>query len=288
MRAVNRDELACAFLAMGHGTCVVIELPGGQTVLYDAGSIGSPEGASRSVASYLWSRGITRIDAIVLSHADIDHFNAIPGLLKRFSVGGIYVSPFMFDEPTGNVLGSDSQEPDFSRDAKRISAPEYLRSVIQSRAIPLHEISRPDRLPLGDPRTRLEVLHPDPRSVTDCDNANSIVLAVEYAHRRILLPGDLESPGLEAVLAGPSYDCDLLLAPHHGRATSDPMGLAIWCMPEWVIVSGERRDAHSSMADTYRQRGARVVHTAIRGAVRFTLTREGIDVEYFRSPAEGK
>jgi competence protein ComEC len=242
------------------------------------------------VAAYLWSRGITQIDAIVLSHADIDHFNAIPGLLERFSVGGIYVSPHMFGKPASNSnsqgQGPDPRDPDLMQDARQCSAPEYLRSVIQARGVPLHEISLPDRLPTGDPRTRLEVLHPDCQSVTGRDNANSVLLAVEHAHWRILLPGDLESPGLEAVLAGTPYDCDVLLAPHHGRATSDPAGIAAWCIPEWVVVSGELRDTGSSMANTYQQQGARVVCTATQGAVRFSLTSEGMDVWCFRSVSQ--
>ena len=32
----------------------------------------------------LWHRGITRIDGMILSHADVDHYNAVPGLLERF------------------------------------------------------------------------------------------------------------------------------------------------------------------------------------------------------------
>ena len=82
---------------MGHGTCVVLETPDGQTLLYDAGSLGPPEFATESVAGYLWQRGIMRIDGIILSHADVDHYNAVPGLLERFRVGAVYVSPVMFD-----------------------------------------------------------------------------------------------------------------------------------------------------------------------------------------------
>ncbi len=73
-------------------------MPGGETLLYDAGRLGAPTGASRAVAGYLWSRGITHLDAIVISHADADHYNAVPALLDQFSVGSVYVSPVMFEE----------------------------------------------------------------------------------------------------------------------------------------------------------------------------------------------
>jgi hypothetical protein len=39
-----------------------------------------------------------------------------------------------------------------------------------------------------------------------------------------MLRQDLESPGLDDVMAEAPYDCDLLLAPHHGSAFSDPPG----------------------------------------------------------------
>jgi len=77
-RAFTRDGLDCSFVAVGHGACVVMQTPDGKTMLYDAGAIGSPEYATQSIAGYLWHRGVMRIDGIVISHADIDHYNAVP------------------------------------------------------------------------------------------------------------------------------------------------------------------------------------------------------------------
>ena len=174
----NEDRLHCTFLAMGHGTCVVLELPGNQTILYDAGSLGSPQGASRTVAGYLWSRGITHIDAIVLSHADIDHYNALPELLERFSINEVYVSPQMFDP------GSPSGQ---------LTAPQYLRKKIEQAEVPIREVWRNDRLKVAHPAVQIDLLHPPRAGVEGSDNANSILLRVRYAGRTILLPGDLES-----------------------------------------------------------------------------------------------
>jgi competence protein ComEC len=246
------DELRCTFLAVGHGTCAVLELPGGQTILYDAGSLDSPEHATQIIASYLWERGINRIDALVLSHADIDHYNAVPGLLERFPVGVTYVSPMMFDPVA--AMGN-------------LAAPKYLREVLERSGVPLREVWMNDRLAVADPRVGIAVLHPPQHGMLGRDNANSILLAVEYAGRRFLLPGDLESPGLERVMADPPMDCDVLLAPHHGSEQSDPPGFAAWSTPEWVVMSGRRPGRTLSSYDSYQQAGARVLHTALDGAV---------------------
>lgn len=263
--AQREPPLACTFVAVGHGTAAIIELPDGRTILYDCGRLGSPLSTSRQIAGALWSRGISHLDAVIVSHADTDHFNALPGLLDRFSVGVIYVSPVMFERPQPS-LGE-------------------LRRAIEERRVPLRTLRASDRL-RTDSRTRIEVLHPPAKGVLGSDNANSIVLLIEHAGRRLLLPGDLESPGLDDLLAEEPLDCDVIMAPHHGSVRSDPTGFALWSRPEFVVVSGGRdldeRGAIESVKDSYRARGARVLHTAEDGAVRFEITASGIGVSTFR------
>lgn len=261
------EELRCTFLAVGHGTCAVLELPDGKTLLYDAGSLNSPEQASRTIAEFLWSKGITRIDGIVLSHADVDHYNAVPGLLKRFSVGTVYISPLMFDPlATGGQL----------------NAPEYLRNMLTEQKVPLQEVWMNDRLDVQDGRVSIQVLHPPRTGVVGRDNANSITLLVEFGGKRILLPGDLEDEGIDAVTLDDPEDVDLLLAPHHGSAGSDPPGFAAWCTPDFVTVSG-RDEARTTLANrSYRAAGAEVLHTSEQGALQFTLTARDLVVKPYR------
>ncbi len=257
-------RLDCTFLSMGHGCAVVLELPSGQTMLYDAGQLGSPIMGTRSIAGLLWSRGITHIDAVVLSHCDVDHYNALPGLLERFSVGVIYVSPVFFEEDNPAMAA--------------------LQEAIRDSGVPLREIHAGDLLPGGD-GCRIEVLHPPRRGVLGGDNANSIVLDVEYLGHHILLPGDLASPGLDDVLAEEPTDYDVLLAPHHGSRQSNPVGLAKWSTPEWVVISGGRRWDLRPIKATYEASGCRVLHTPDTGAVGVTIDATGVTVGgYLESP----
>jgi competence protein ComEC len=254
VRHWTRDVFECSFVAVGHGTCVVLEAPTGETLLYDAGALGSPEYATQTIASYLWHRGIMRIDGIVVSHADIDHFNAVPGLLERFTVGAVYVSPVMFDEFGENTSG----------------APLVLRQAILDAGVPIREVWSGDRLRVG-PEVLIDVLHPPRRGVVGNDNANSLALAITYKDRRLLLPGDLESPGLDDVMAELPFDCDIVMAPHHGSRLSDPPGFAAWSTPEWVIISGRGGEEIEPVRQTYQSAGATVLATNEQGAVRFTL-----------------
>ena len=152
-----------------------------------------------------------------------------------------------------------------------------LRQSIRDFEIPLREIHAGDRLPGGD-GCAIEVLHPPERGVLGGDNANAIVLDVRYLDRRIFLPGDLDTPGLQDVLAEEPTDYDVVLAPHHGSRRSNSPELARWSTPEWVVVSGSRRWDRASVRAVYEAAGARILHTAECGAVEVCIDGEGVRV----------
>ncbi|QDU55166.1 ComEC family competence protein [Aeoliella mucimassa] len=261
-------EFQVAFLDVGHGVCSVVTTPNGTTLLYDAGSLGSPSHATETISAYLWSRGIRRIDGLVLSHPDVDHFNAVPGLVDRFKVGRVFVSPHMF-------AANPNRSPQ--------SAPQQLEQLLLAHDIPIQVIEMGQRLTL-DRSSHAEVLFPDKFGGLASDNSNSVVLSVECDGHRVLLPGDLESPGIEQVMASDTLPCDVLLAPHHGSRRSDPPGFAAWSQPRCVVVSGGRGEVDRNVADSYRQAGADVLHTGQTGAIEFTFTDQGCQISPFLSP----
>src|SRR5207253_7877537 len=114
-----------------------------------------------------------------------------------------------------------------------------LRDTIERAGIPVREVFGGQRLAAGA-GTNLEILHPPRKGVYGSDNANSIVLLIEHAGRRVLLTGDLESPGLDDLLAEEPIDCAVVLAPHHGSPRSSPGKFAQWSRPEYVVISGRR------------------------------------------------
>jgi competence protein ComEC len=127
--------------------------------------------------------------------------------------------------------------------------------------------------------TSLQILHPPRHGIVGSDNANSLVLEVTQAGRRLVLPGDLESPGMDDLLAEDPLDCDVVLAPHHGSLGSHPQGFGRWSSPEWVIISGARSEP---VEQAYASRGRAVLHTAKQGAVRVSFSPRGVTVRTWR------
>jgi competence protein ComEC len=101
----------------------------------------------------------------------------------------------------------------------------------------------------------------------------------------------LESPGLNHLLAEEPWRCDVLLAPHHGSRGSDPPGLADWCRPRWVVVSGGRRYDIRATRNAYSEAGSQILHTAELGSIRFRLEGDAVDLATFHETpllAEGR
>ena len=91
---------------------------------------------------------------------------------------------------------------------------------------------------------------------------------------------------LDDVIAEVPYDCDVLLAPHHGSPNSDPPGFAAWSTPEWAVVSGSQRDRLETVTAAYTSRGSQVLHTSTSGAVHVAIAGGQLAVDCWHAGAE--
>jgi competence protein ComEC len=81
-------RLRVSVLDVGQGDAIVIEGPDGRAVLVDAGA-GGPyrlDAGERVVAPFLWNRGVLRLAAIVVTHADVDHAGGMAAIRDLFTI----------------------------------------------------------------------------------------------------------------------------------------------------------------------------------------------------------
>jgi competence protein ComEC len=255
-------------LAVDHGLAVVVQGGDGRTVLYDCGRLHDPHVGRRVIAPALWSRRAQRIDAVILSHADADHYDGLPDLLDRFAVGVVRVPPGF----------EGAANPGAGR----------LLAAVRARGVPVRPIVAGDRIDLGGGAT-LTALHPPAAAPTaDSDNARSVVVEAADAGRRLLLTGDLDGSGLVALIERPTRPFDAILAPHHGGRTANPPWLYRWADPASVVVSQRRpppwaRDPLAPLAG----RGVPLLRTWQSGAIRLRWSRSGLLALGFRDQARG-
>ena len=100
-----RGVLQLTALDCGQGDALFLVLPGGTTILLDAGGSrtrGAQEGGFQGgrwdsgediVSPYLWSRGIKKIDVVALTRANSEHSGGLYAILENFRVGEFWHAP---------------------------------------------------------------------------------------------------------------------------------------------------------------------------------------------------
>ncbi|WP_437194434.1 ComEC/Rec2 family competence protein [Planctomicrobium sp. SH527] len=256
-------SLRCTVLSVGHGLACVLELPSGETVIYDTGTLGDGRRAARTVERYLRSRGKRVIDAMILSHADHDHFSGMFELFHRFPIPQLFATQ----------QSAQSRQPGVKE----------LWNLAQRSGSHVQLLQTADQLhsARSGSDVRLLVLHPSRPAVKVSDNSQSLAIAVEYAGRRILLTGDIELQGIDALLTQPPMKCDVVLSPHHGAKVSNIPPLYDWCSPDFVIVSAATADIpHLEFIKKFSQ----LLSTASSGAITIEIRQDGtLQVLPFRS-----
>ena len=80
---VSDPVLTVVFLDVGQGDCVFLSAPDGQTMLVDAGPVGSYPAIAETLACY----GVDSLDVVVATHPHADHIGAMADVLDAWPVG---------------------------------------------------------------------------------------------------------------------------------------------------------------------------------------------------------
>ncbi len=246
------------FIDVGQGDAILVEFPGGRTMLIDAGPWSpSFDAGERTVLPYLRRRGIDRIDLLVVTHPHSDHLGGVPFLLGHLEVGRLVDS----GQPVRSALYAS-----------------YLRASAGDGRLP--EAVSAGHVLDAEPDARLYVLSPLPRFV-DRDtshappnlNNTSVVLKLQYGHVALLLAGDAEENAEDTMVRqfGTFLRSALLKSGHHGSITSSSQTFLDAVQPSMVAVSvGRRNRFHHPSAvvlQRFASRGALVARTDVDGAV---------------------
>lgn len=242
-------------LDIGQGNAVLVETAH-HRLLYDTGPAwpsGSDAG-SRVILPYLRARGITRLDALMVSHADLDHAGGAASVLAAVPV----------DWFASSLLAT---HPLLHGRANHVSCVAGQRWQWDG--------------------VWFEVLHPlaadrDERKT----NARSCTLRISAGGRVALLAGDIEKAQERALLerSGEGLRAQVLLAPHHGSGTSSTVAFIDAVAPDWVLfqVGYRNRYRHpkAEVVERYRQRGIRMQRSDEAGAIRVDVSAgDGIDAD---------
>ncbi|MCK5195201.1 MAG: hypothetical protein KAQ71_15420, partial [Desulfobulbaceae bacterium] len=120
------------------------------------------------------------------------------------------------------------------------------------------------------------------------DNNKSLVINVSLHSFNFMLTGDIEKPAEEQLINQvQDLHADVLLAPHHGSATSSSNAFLQAVAPEYTVISAGRHRPHTfpspKVLKRYQQIGSKVFNTAQDGTVTFQVKDGELNISTFNS-----
>jgi competence protein ComEC len=250
--ALKAGEIEVVVIDVGQGVSALVRTAK-HALLYDAGPpFGSgADSGSRIIVPFLRAAGVTRLDGLIVSHDDNDHWGGASSVLQAL--------------PTAWLL---------------TSLPDLDPLVVQ--ANPAWRCESGQGWEWDD--VRFEILHPAAGSYSDPvirDNDRSCVLRIEAPGGRVLLPADIERRSEEALIrrAGDRLHADVLLAPHQGSKTSSTARFVHAVGPSVVVFPVGYRNPfghpHRDVLERYRRLGTRIYRSDRDGAVSIVMRAQG-------------
>ncbi len=261
--AVQTDALKITQFAVGRGTATLIELPDGQSWIYDAGSSSPSDPGENTILPLLRERRISALDGIIISHANLDHYGGVPSIVRHKNCKRIYVNTNgAIDESDGPI--------------------EVLMQALRKSRQPIEPLHAGDSLDWGED-VNVEVHWPPTTGTTHLSaNDQSIVVRIEFQNKSILMTGDIGFAAQQSLIAQGNLKSDILILPHHGAVESNTAAFIEAVCPTHIVRSSFVKNEDSPTLG--RIVGSTPIHnTADHGAIQIKI-RNG---ETYVSPFPG-
>ena len=278
------NEFSITNLYIGQGDCAVIRAPTGQTYMVDCGSTSDENAADNTVIPYLLSQGITRINAIFLSHSDSDHINAIETLAaeKLIEIDAIYAPVATIDDEGFAVIRTAAKE----------------NNIEFSGISPAGKSVAGKDAEAQDSALQIKMLGPYAGEEFEDINDGSMLLLISYEDFTALFTGDITSDREEelflsqtissAFLQSVSGGITYLKCPHHGSKYSSSSDFLEKLSPLITVISVGRNNRYGHPGDETLERlsaaNTSIFRTDYMGAVTTSVTKGGeIEVKTFKT-----
>lgn len=254
------------FLDVGQGDCCLIRTEAGHNYLFDCGSSSRKKVGEYVLLPTLKYYGITALDGVFVSHPDVDHMNGIQELLELAADNHLTIKSLVLP-----AVEQSARQEQFGELLGAADGMNEGRKTKQTTRIVW--VSAGDAWESGS--VRFLCLHPERESRTINENAYSECFYVDFVDFTLLLTGDVEGSGEEALLEELQRrrigQLDLLKTAHHGSRNSTTEELLQQLHPDAAIISCGSNNRyghpHAELLNRLESAGVRWFCTKDYGAI---------------------
>ncbi len=283
-------ELRVTFFDVGEGDSALLEIPAGERggrvfrALIDGGGSwgGAYDAGERVVGRYLRRRGIRRLDAVFLSHPDMDHMNGLFWVVANIRVDRFIDTSLFADtacDVTRNSFACGIEKKygpgpvDLGPERRKRYAD--LLSAVKEGNIAYEPVAGGVALKLKS-GAELRMLNPDRFVLSEAGSTKnniSLVMRAEYGAGAVLFTGDIEKETEDRLsrFYREYLSASLLKAPHHGSRTSSSEFFLKSVKPSFAVIStgGPKfyGHPHSVVLNKYKKLRIRVFRTDKDGTI---------------------
>ncbi len=249
----DSNTLSVHYLDVGQGDSIFVELPGGSSMLIDAGVSRLGE----SITSYISSLGYDKIDYLIATHPHADHIGSMAYIVDNMDIGEIYM-------------------PKVSTNTKTF---ESLLESISSKGLKIKTASAGVNI-IDDEQIVADIVAPVKIDDDELNNC-SAVIKIKFKNTSFLFTGDAEKEELEDITA--DISADVLKVGHHGSRTSTGKKFLAMVNPEIAVISlGKDNDyghPHKNTIKCLNKINAEIYRTDKDGTIIVTSDGQEISVQ---------
>ena len=242
------------FLDVGQGDCAVVRTSSRKVIVVDAGGLKNFDTGSRVLVPFLRSLGVSKVDALLLSHGDYDHAGGAGALARNMKIERIIL-------PATNTLSE---------------AEEALLRNVRSSLVERASVGRQydfdgTVLKIVDVPRFENIYAPD-------GNDASTIASIKYGEHSLLFTGDVDASRERLLKNLRRYD--VLKVAHHGSRRSSSTRFLEQVCPKVAVISVGAGNSyghpHQETLARLASVGSKVLRTDELGAIKVVFDDAGI------------